>query len=61
MGHVSRDTSRAVIDIDIDIDTVSGQILLAQRWAVRWHLEKGQPAWTQAEESNFYKPSDLAV
>lgn len=57
MGHVTRDTDRAAIDID----TVTGQILIAQKWAYRWHVEKGLSGWTQAEKTNFHRRSDLAV
>lgn len=57
MGHVTRDTGRAVIDID----TITGQILLAQKWAYRWHKETGLQDWTQAEKRDFHRRSDLAV
>ncbi len=57
MGHVTRDTGRAMIDID----TITGQILLAQKWAYRWHKEAGQQDWTQAEKHDFHRRSDMAV
>lgn len=57
MGHVTRDTGRAMIDID----TITGQILLAQKWAYRWHKETGQQDWTPAEKRDFHRRSDMAV
>lgn len=57
MGHVTRDTSRCVIDID----TVSGQILLQQRWAYRWHVQSGLSPWTLNEKRRFHTRADRAV
>jgi hypothetical protein len=57
MGHVTRNTDRAMIDID----TTNGQILLAQKWAYRWHKEPGQSDWTRAEKNEFHHRSDLAI
>jgi hypothetical protein len=57
MGHVTRDTSRA----DIDIDTTTGQIFFQQRWQYVWMVAPGLPAWTLAEQRRFHRRADLMV
>jgi hypothetical protein len=57
MGHVTKDTPRAVIDIN----TTTGQILVRQRWQYRWLVSPGMPSWTYAEKLHFHTMSDRAI
>ncbi len=57
MGHVTRDTNRA----DIDLNTASGQILNVQKWRYNWKLGPGQPTWTYKEKKHFHRRADLMV
>jgi hypothetical protein len=57
MGHVTKETPRAVIDIN----TSTGQILVRQRWQYRWLISPGMPPWTYAEKLHFHKMSDRAI
>lgn len=57
MGHVTRDTTRCVIDID----TSTGQILLSQRWKYVWATSARLPAWTYAEQRRFHTLADRSV
>ncbi len=57
MGHVTRDTARAVIDIN----TSTGQIFNRQKWQYTWLLGPKQPAWTYREKAHFHRRADLMV
>ncbi len=57
MGHVVRNTDRAVIDID----TRAGRILFRQDWFYVWLTAPGQPAWTLEEKRHFHRRADLMI
>jgi hypothetical protein len=57
MGHVTRDTGRA----DIDLNTATGQIFSAQKWKYIWRVSPNMPAWTLREKQFFHRRADLMV
>ena len=57
MGHVTRETSRSVIDVN----TTSGQVLFRQRWEYVWIVAPGQPQWTYREKAHFHRRADMMV
>ena len=57
MGHVVRDTSWCVIDIDTKV----GRVFLQERWQYTWAVMVPMADWTSAEKRDFHRRADLAV
>lgn len=57
MGHVVRETGWSVIDID----TMSGNILVSERWRYVWLVQAGVKPWTVAEQQRFHRLADRAI
>jgi len=46
---------------DIDIDTITGQVFLQQKWNYTWLLGAGVSAWTSAEKTDFHNRADTHI
>lgn len=57
MGHVVRETGWSVIDID----TMSGEVLVSERWRYIWLVQVGVKPWTIAEQQRFHRLADRAI
>lgn len=45
----------------IDIDTMSGNILVSERWRSVWFAQSGADAWTVQEQQRFHRLADRAI
>jgi hypothetical protein len=57
MGHVVRDTSWCVLDID----TSSGRIFMQERWFYVWRVQPPLADWTYRERKAFHDSADRAI
>jgi len=57
MGHVVRDTTWCVIDID----TVGGHVFLQQRWRYNWSVLPPMASWTPGEQRDFHTRADRNI
>src|SRR3990172_1799829 len=57
MGHVVKDTTWCVIDID----TATGHVFLQQRWKYSWVVLPPMAPWTQTEQHDFHTRADRNI
>lgn len=46
---------------DIDIDTITGQVFLQQKWNYKWILGPVMSVWTATEKTNFHNRADKYI
>jgi len=57
MGHVVRETTWCVIDID----TTVGRVFLQERWLYIWRLQPLLAPWTLSEKRDFHTRADRSI